>query len=142
VVKNVNIVSANNAMKVTFHVEGHTGKDCVIAVIDTAMAEVGRLRGHIEFGDSYRVDAYNTDDHASFIGFQLLGWAPDATILSYCVFPGGVGKTSLINSALEDVLRRATSDPGRQYFVNMSLAATKTGMRASLHFLMRSCILM
>ena len=118
----MNIAKANKDMKKVFHENGFTGKDCVIAVLDTAVGDVGKMRSHIEHADNYRVDDKNTDDHASFICNMLYDWAPDATLLSYCVFPDGKGNMGLTNKALEAVIERAKADPDRQYFVNMSLA--------------------
>jgi len=110
-------------MKKSFHDMGYTGKDCIICVLDTAMGDVGKMKTKIEHADNYRIDSDNTSDHATFIASQLNSWAPDATILSYCVFPDGVSKTSLINNALSSIIKLATQNPSKQYFVNMSFAA-------------------
>lgn len=117
----MNIVSANRDMKKVFHDGGFTGKDCVITLIDTAVADVGQIKAHVEHADSYRVDENNNSDHGTFIANMLTDWAPDALILSYCVFPSGKGNMGLTNQALEAVIERAKQDPDRQYFVNMSL---------------------
>lgn len=109
-------------MKKVFHENGFKGKDCVIALLDTAVGDVGKMRSRIEHADSYQIDDKNDNDHGSFIADMIFDWAPEATILSYCVFPDGKGNMGITNKALEDVIRRAKADPTRQYFVNMSLA--------------------
>ena len=119
----MNISGANSKMQREFHSLGYTGKDCIIAVLDTAIGEAGKLKGKIEYADSYRIDDKNTDDHASFIAGQLIDWAPDAKILSYCVFPNGSGKCGQVTVALTDLLKRVRADKNHHYFVNMSLAS-------------------
>lgn len=140
----MNIANANRDMKKLFHENGFTGKNCVIAVLDTAVGDVGKMRSHIEHADAYRVDDKNTEDHGSFIADMLWSWAPDATILSYCVFPDGKGNMGITNKALEDVIKRAKADPDRQYFVNMSLAGnigkdTVSPTVAKMHSLIQQC---
>ena len=140
----MNISSANRDMKKAFHESGFTGKDCVIALLDTAVGDVGKMKNHIVHTDSYRIDDKNNQDHGSFIANMLFEWAPDATILSYCVFPNGEGKMTLTNQALEDVISRAKADPGRQYFVNMSLASNLgknvvSPTIAKMHTLIQQC---
>ena len=119
----MNISGANSKMQREFHSLGYTGKDCIIAVLDTAVGEVGKLKGKIEYADSYRIDDKNTDDHGSFVSGQLVDWAPDAKILSYCVFPNGSGKCGQVTVALSDLLKRVRADKSHHYFVNMSLAS-------------------
>jgi hypothetical protein len=123
VVKNLNIAKSNQYARNTFHKNGFTGQDCVIAVIDTAAADIPQLNGKLTFCDEYHCDELNTNDHATFILSQLSDWAPDADLLSYCVFPNGQGNTKLVNVALEDIIARAKANPSKQYFVNMSFAS-------------------
>lgn len=140
----MNIKNLNGNMKATFHAAGYTGKDCVICVLDTAMGDVGKMKSRIEHADNYRVDDKNVSDHSSFVGNQLFEWAPDATILSYCVFPDGNGNLGYTNTALADVIQRAKADPSRHYFVNMSLAcnigrnAVTPGI-TRMHSLIKEC---
>ena len=131
-------------MKDVFHRDGHTGKDCVIAVIDTAAADIPQLNGKLTFCDEYRCDELNVDDHGTFVLSQIASWAPDAELLSYCVFPNGQGNTKRINAALEDVISRAKTNPSKQYFVNMSLASNfgknvMTPTYARMHELIKEC---
>ena len=131
-------------MKEAFHRDGLTGKDCVIAVVDTAASDIPQLNGKLTFCDEYRCDDLNKDDHATFVLSQLSDWAPDAELLSYCVFPNGQGNTRRINAALEDVIARAKANPEKQYFVNMSLASNfgrnvMTPTYARMHDLLKEC---
>lgn len=119
----MNISGANSKMQREFHSLGYTGKDCIIAVLDTAIGEVGKLKGKIEYADSYRIDDKNTEDHGTFVSGQIADWAPDAKILSYCVFPDGSGKCRQVTVALSDLLKRVRTDKSHHYFVNMSLAS-------------------
>lgn len=140
----MNISSANRDMKKAFHESGFTGKDCVICVLDTATGDVGKMKTHLVHADEYRINDSNPSDHSTFICNMLFDWAPDATILSYCVFPNNVGSMSLTNKALEDVINRAKADPDRQYFVNMSLASNLgknvvSPTIAKMHTLIQQC---
>ena len=140
----MNIVKANRLMKDAFYRDGHTGRDCVIAIIDTAAADIPQLGGKLTFCDEYRCDVLNKDDHAVFVLSQIHDWAPDAELLSYCVFPNGQGNTKRINAALEDVIVRAKANPEKQYFVNMSLASNfgrnvMTPTYARMHELIKEC---
>ena len=140
----MNIVKANRLMKDVFHRDGYTGKDCVVAVIDTAAADIPQLHGKLTFCDEYHCDDLNTDSHSTFVLSQIHDWAPDAELLSYCVFPNGKGDTKRINAALEDMIARAKANPLKQYFVNMSLASNfgrnvMTPTYARMHELIKEC---
>jgi len=140
----MNIVKANRLMKESFHRDGFAGKDCVVAVIDTAASDIPQLNGKLTFCDEYHCDALNNDDHGTFVLSQLADWAPDAELLSYCVFPNGKGDTKRINAALEDIIARAKTNPSKQYFVNMSLASNfgknvMTPTYAKMHDLIKEC---
>lgn len=102
----MNIKTRNSLMRKKFHNDGFNGENCVVAVLDTAMAEIGNLRKRRDFADSYRVDDRNTSDHGVFVASQILEWAPNAQILSYCVFRDGSGKSGAVNAALSNVLER------------------------------------
>ena len=118
----MDIRSLNDDMKSNFHKAGYTGKNVIACVLDTAVGNAGWIAGKVEYADSYRIDANNTDDHGSFVSGQIIEWLPDAKILSYCVFPNGNGNLGHTNDALEDVIKRATYDKEHFYVVNMSLA--------------------
>ena len=140
----MNIVKANRLMKDVFHADGFTGAGCVVAVIDTAAADIPQLNGKLTFCDEYHCDDLNTDSHGTFVLSQIHDWAPDAELLSYCVFPNGQGNTKRINAALEDVISRAKTNPSKQYFVNMSLASNfgrnvMTPTYARMHELIKEC---
>lgn len=140
----MNIVKANRLMKDVFHADGFTGAGCVVAVIDTAAADIPQLNGKLTFCDEYHCDDLNTDSHSTFVLSQIHDWAPDAELLSYCVFPNGQGNTKRINAALEDVIARAKANPEKQYFVNMSLASNfgrnvMTPTYARMHELIKEC---
>ena len=119
----MNVANMNIAMKNEFHRRGYTGEDCVIAILDTVIGDVGKMKNNIIHMDSYRVDNKNNGDHGTFIANQIYGWAPSAKIMSYCAFPNGSGKTDIINTALKSILQEAKNNPDKRYFVNMSLAA-------------------
>lgn len=120
--RTMNVIKQNNAMIDAFHDAGCKGEGIVLALIDTGVnSESQWLKGRVEFGDDIILDK---GDHGTSVAGVMSEYAPEAMILSYCAFPDGQrGKTALINSALEDILRRKTSDPDRFYIVNLSLGA-------------------
>lgn len=111
------ISDANTLSRVQYHAAGIAGSGIVFAVLDTGVKQVAALKGKVTG------DTRDTSNHGTFVASVLAEWCPAAHILSYCVLPGGKGKSENITKALYDVLDNAKQDRTRQYIVNMSLSA-------------------